>query len=122
MKASKGEGPVRIVLISAACCVPGVAAFDDQARRVVDQAVAEAGVEASVSTMPATTAYFGGAPREVIARLMRDMQSGTLRVPVVLIEGKVVSYGVPELEQIRSALREVAGEKTASKQMERSGQ
>ncbi len=115
MKDNKGGGPVRIVLISAACCVPGVAAFDDQARRVVDQAVAEAGVEARVSTMPATTAFFGGAPREVMARLMRDMQSGTLRVPVVLIEGQAVSYGVPDLQQITSALREAAGAKTANR-------
>lgn len=114
-KDPKEDPGVSIVIISAACCIPGVAAFDEQAKRVVDLAVAEAGVEARVSMMPATSAYFGGAPREVIAKLMSDMQSGTLRVPVILINGKAVFYGVPGVEQIKSVLLDIARAKATSK-------
>jgi hypothetical protein len=105
---------LNIVIISAACCIPGVAAFDEQARRVLDLAVAETGVEVRVSMMPATSAYFGGAPKEVIAKLMSDMQSGTLSVPVILINGRAVSYGVPTVEQIKSALLDFTNAKATS--------
>ncbi|MGA2380962.1 MAG: hypothetical protein ABSG85_16835 [Spirochaetia bacterium] len=114
-KDPKENPQVSIVIISAACCIPGVAAFDEQAKRVVDLAVAETGVEARVSMMPATSAYFGGAPREVIAKLMRDMQSGTLSVPAILINGKAVSYGVPEVDHIKSVLLDIAHVKATSK-------
>ena len=52
-----------VVIISGSCCIPGMAPFDEQARRVVDQAIAETGVAAQVRMMPATTAYMGGAPK-----------------------------------------------------------
>lgn len=95
---------VGVVIISASCCIPGMAAFDEQARKVVEQAIAETGVAARVEVMPATKAYFGGAPKEVMARLMSDSNQGKLSVPAILLNGKDVSYGVPELEDLKAAL------------------
>ncbi len=102
------EAPVGIVIISAACCVPGMAPLDEQARRIVEQAISETGVEAQVKIMPATTAFFGGVPRQIMAELMNRSQSGQLPVPAILIYGKPVSYGMPELENFKSALLAVA--------------
>lgn len=99
---------VSIVIISASCCMPGMEVFDQQAQRVVQQAITETGVEAQVKMMPATTAYFGGVPRKVMAELINLAQSGRLPAPAVLINGKAVSYGVPELKALKSALREAA--------------
>ena len=50
------ETSVGIVIISAACCIPGMAPLDEQARRIVEQAISETGIMAQVKIMPATTA------------------------------------------------------------------
>ena len=102
------ETPVGIVIISAACCMPGMAPLDEQARRVIEQAISETGVEAQVKIMQATTAFFGGVPRQIMAEIINLSQSGRLPVPAVLINGKPVSYGMPELENFKSALIAVA--------------
>ncbi len=100
--------PVSVVIISAACCMPGMAPLDEQARRIVEQAISETGVEAQVKIMPATTAFFGGVPKHIMAELVNLSQSERLPVPAILINGKPVSYGIPELEHLKSALLTVA--------------
>ncbi len=101
----QGPNPgVAVVIVSASCCVRGMEAFDEQARRVVQQAAAETGVEAQVTIMPATTAFFGGIPRAIMAELMTRAQSGQMPVPAVLANGKPVSYGVPRVEEMKAAL------------------
>ncbi len=102
------DGPLTVVILSAACCAPGMEAFDEAARRVIDKAIAETGVSADTKLMPATTAYFGGAPRQVMAKLMSLAQAGQMPVPAILINGEAVSYGVPELEAMKSALLKAA--------------
>jgi len=96
--------PVSVVIISAACCMPGMAPLDEQARRIVEQAISETGVEAQVKIMPATTAFFGGVPKHIMAELINLSESERLPVPAILINGKPVSYGMPELEHLKSAL------------------
>ncbi len=100
--------PVSVVIISAACCMPGMAPLDEQARRIAEQAISETGVEAQVEIMPATSAFFGGVPKQIMAELINRSQSGQLPVPAILINGKPVSYGMPELENLKSALIAVA--------------
>ncbi len=102
------DRPLTVVILSAACCVPGMEAFDEAARRVVDKAIAETGVAADTKLMPATTAYFGGVPRQVMARLISLAQTGQMPVPAILINGEAVSYGVPDLELMKSALLKAA--------------
>jgi len=99
------ETPLGIVIITGSCCIPGMAPLEERARRVVEQAISETGVAAQVRLMPATTAYMGGAPKEVIAQLVgRYNQSGQIGLPVILVNGKAVSFGLPEVEQIKTAL------------------
>lgn len=106
------DSPVSIVIISASCCIPGMAVFDEQARRVVEQAISDSGVEARVKVMPATTAYFGGAPKRVMQELMAMSNQGKLGVPAVLINGRAVSYGVPQVEDLKVALLQAVEAKT----------
>ena len=108
------EVGVGVVIISAACCVAGMKPFDDQARRVVDQAITETGVEAHVEVVSAVSAFFGGgALRQVMAKLISDAQSGQVGVPVIMVNGKAVSYGVPRLEDLKTALLEVVSSQAA---------
>ena len=100
------DAPVSVVILSAACCVRGMAALDEQARRIVDRALSETGVNARVTVMAATTAMFGGLPRNIMADLIaRSQNGGQLPVPAILINGKPFSYGMPELESLKSELR-----------------
>lgn len=103
---------VSIVIISAACCMPGMAPMDEQARRIVERAISETGVDAQIKIMPATNAFFGGVPKQIMAELITLSQSGRLPVPAILINGKPVSYGMPELENFKSALLAVANTNT----------
>jgi TRC40/GET3/ArsA family transport-energizing ATPase len=91
---------VPVVIVSASCCVRGMEAFDEQARRVVQQAIAETGVEALVDVMPATTAFLGGIPRPIMTELMTRAQTGQMPVPAVLVDGKPISYGVPGVKEM----------------------
>ncbi len=103
---------VSVVIISAACCMPGMAPLDEQACRIVEQAITETGVKAQVTIMPATTAFFGGVPRPIMVELINLSQSGRLPVPAVLINGKPASYGMPELENFKPALLQAANAST----------
>lgn len=102
------DGVLRITIITVSCCVPGVAPFEEQARRVVEQAISETGLKAQVKIVPATTAFFSGATRGVMTKLMADSNQGQLKVPPVMIDGKAVCYGVPDIEEIKLALRQAA--------------
>ncbi len=106
-----------IVIISGSCCIPGMAVFDEQARRIVQQAITETGVEAQVRMMPATSAYFGGVPREVMAQIMNVFnQTGRMPLPAVLVNGKAVSYGVPNVEDIKAVLSEIINAKPSQEE------
>lgn len=95
---------VVVVIVSGACCIPGMAPFDEQARKVIEQAISETGVEARMHVMPATKAYFGGIPKQVMGQLVAADQRGEMPVPAVLINGKAVSFGVPKVEDVKAAL------------------
>ncbi len=103
------ETPVGIVIIAGSCCIPGMAPLEERARQVVEQAISKTGVTAQVKLLPATTAYMGGAPKEVIVQLIgKYNQSGQIGLPAILINGKAISFGVPEAGQIEIALLQAA--------------
>ncbi|MCX9012765.1 MAG: hypothetical protein OIN66_16810 [Candidatus Methanoperedens sp.] len=94
-----------VIIISGSCCIPGMAPFDEQAKRVVEQAISETDIKAQVKVVPASTAFFGAVPKEVMAKIMTELnQSGRMPLPAVLINGRIVSYGVPQVEDIKTAL------------------
>ncbi len=105
----QNNAKVGIVIISGSCCIPGMAPLEERARHVLERAISETGVACQVKTMPATTAYMGGAPKEVIAQLMDQYnQTGQIGLPAILINGKAVSFGVPDVQQIKTALLQEA--------------
>ena len=97
---------MNLVIISAACCFPGMGTFDEQARTVIDQAISETGVEVTVTLVPATTAMV--VFNKVIRELMAMYGQGKLGAPAILINGEVVSYGVPQIEDMKAVLRKFA--------------
>ncbi len=103
----KNNSEAGVIIISGSCCIPGMAPFDEQAKRVVEQAVSEMGIKAQVKVIPASTAFFGTVPKEIMAKIITEFnQSGRMPLPAVLINGKIVSYGVPQVEDIKKALLE----------------
>lgn len=100
----KGSG-LGVIIISGSCCIPGMAPFDEQARRIVEQAISETDVKAQVKIIPASTAFFGSVPKEVMTKIITEFnQSDRMPLPAVLINGRIVSYGVPQVEDIKTAL------------------
>jgi hypothetical protein len=116
----KKESEVGIIIISGSCCIPGMTPFDEQAKRAVEQAVSETDAKVQVKVVPVSTAYFGAVPKEVMTKIITEFnQSGRMPLPAVLINGRIVSYGVPKIEDVKKALlqtmdtkeiREVANE------------
>ncbi len=104
----KKSDTVGVVIITVSCCTPGASVFEEQARRVVEQAISETGVMAQVKMVPATTAFFGGATRGVMAKLMTDSNQGQLKIPPIMIDGKAAFYGVPQIEDVKKALLQAA--------------
>ncbi|TAK34333.1 MAG: hypothetical protein EPO21_09910 [Chloroflexota bacterium] len=98
-----------IVIVSGSCCIPGMGPFDEQARRVVEQAVSETGTAAQVTVLPVTKAFFGAVSKKVMGELMAMFnQGGKIGLPAVLVNGEVVSYGVPTLEDMKAVLSSYA--------------
>jgi hypothetical protein len=104
-----------VVILSAACCNPSMGGLDEHARRVIEKAAAAAGVEVRISVQPMSAALYGAVPKEVVAQLQSDNQAGGLRMPVVIVNGKAASYGVPDVAGIAAALRALAGSEPAVK-------
>lgn len=95
-------------MLSAACCLPGMAGFDEQAKKIVEQALAETGANAQLKVVPATTAMFGGGiPRKVLNELMMMFNQGKMGAPAILINGEVISYGIPTLEKMKEVLNQL---------------
>ena len=107
LRKDSGVG-VGVVIITGSCCIPGMAPFEEQARRIVGQAISETGVVTQVKEVAASTAMLGGVPREILGKLMADFQAGRVSLPLVLVNGKAVSYGVPKLDDVKSALLQAA--------------
>ncbi len=117
--APAGDARPGVVIITGSCCIPGMQPFDAQARRVVEQAIAESGVAAELRDLPASNAMFGGAPRDVMARLLAMLnEEGRIGLPAVLVDGEVVSYGVPTVEAVRVTLLKAAAPRRANEQQE----
>ncbi len=94
-----------LIIISGSCCIPGMAPFDEQAKNVVEQALSETNIKAQIKVISASTAYFGAVPKEIMAKIIAEFnQSGRMPVPAVLINGEIISYGVPKVEDIKTAL------------------
>jgi hypothetical protein len=104
------ESVVGIVLISGTCCNPSMAAADERARRVIEDAASQVGVKVQIEVKTMTSAYYS-APRDVKRRLMGEFAGGGINVPAILIGGKAVSYGVPSLEVMKAALLDTADAK-----------
>ena len=99
-----------VIMLSAACCIPSMAPFDDRAKKIIEQAILETGIDAQFKLVPATTAMFGGGiPRKVMGELMSMFNQGKVTGPVILINGEVVSYSVPALETMKAALSKLSG-------------
>jgi hypothetical protein len=98
---------VGVAIVSVSCCFPGIAAFEKQAQRIVEQAISEAGVNAVLQVLP-VSAYSNSIPREVIPRLTADYNQGKISAPAILIDGKAVFYGVPGLDEMKKALVQAA--------------
>lgn len=107
------EAAVGVVIVSGGCCIPGMAPLDENARRVVERAILETGVKARVGMLPATAALAGAVPQEVVSGLAQKFnQSGQVGLPAILVEGKAVSFGLPEIEGVKAALLQAAEAKT----------
>ena len=96
---------VIILLISGSCCAPQLAVLDQQAQQIIHQALEETGITGQVRTLAISSALQGGIPAEILKQLQASLQPANLmRLPALFINGKLISFGMPELNQIKSAL------------------
>ncbi len=104
---------VIVLLISGRCCFPGMAVLDQQAEQVIHQALTETHISAQVRTVLISSVVQGGIPPEILNQIKGALQPANLmRLPALLINGKLVCFGVPELDQVKSALRLAQGKTT----------
>jgi hypothetical protein len=96
---------VVVLLVSGSCCVPQMTVLDQQAQQIIRQALEETGITAQVRTLLISSALQGGIPAEILKQLEVSIQPANLmRLPALFINGKLISLGLPELNQVKSAL------------------
>lgn len=108
---SHNQPHLTIIMLSTACCMPGMAGFDKQAEKIIKQAIIETGINARFEVIPATKAFFNSTLRKAINELMVMSNQGKMGAPAVLINGRVISYGVPTLETMKEALNKFTKDK-----------
>lgn len=103
-----GAVSLSVVIVTDSYCIPGMRPFDAEARRVVEQAIAEERLPAKLRELPAGSAMFGGAPmpevirpahqlmsHERFERAEADVTAGTNRNEENLFAGLVAQAGRP---------------------------
>lgn len=109
MQKKDNDKKINIIMISAACCIPSMETFDKQARMIIDRAISETGIEAQITLVPATTAMFTF--RKIADKLMAKFNAGENVVPAIIIDNELISYGVPQLEDMKTALKKSQSKK-----------
>ncbi len=113
---TKPVSQILILLVSGSCCFPKLAVLDKQAQEVIQQAQDESGVPATVRVILASSALQGGIPEEILKQLRDSMDSPNLmRLPATFIDGKLLSFGVPDLAAVKARLIEVHSIKMSQK-------
>ena len=102
------ESKVNIVIVTGSCCIPGMAALDEEAIKTVERAVAEIGVQTNIKLLPVTKAMFGGVPKDLYNKMMGEHKSsGRIGLPAIIINGKLASYGAPDYENVINVLSNI---------------
>ena len=96
---------ILILLVIGSCCMPWMAMPDQQAQQVIQQALAETGISALVKLLPVSRALQGGISPEILKGMDLQAQRANLgRLPALFINGKLIGFGVPELEALKTEL------------------
>lgn len=98
---------IGIAVVSASCCMPGLAALEEKAQRIIAQAVSETGIDAVIKTLPISS-YYHSLPKEIVGKWLADYNQGKISAPAILIDGKVAFYGVLGLEDMKNSLIKAA--------------
>lgn len=106
-QATKQKSDILILLVSGSCCVPTLGPIDQQAQNIIRQALDATGLSAQVRVLPASSALQGGIPPEILKELGAAGEPAQLilRLPALFIGGKLIGFGAPDLEQVKTALR-----------------
>jgi hypothetical protein len=95
---------MKALVVSAACCYPGLAGLDDQVKTILTQVSSEVGVSIDVKIVTASTAMFGGViPKPLLNTLMNKFRQNETG-PAVIIDGEIVSYGIPRPDELKAIL------------------
>lgn len=101
---------MKVLVVSAACCYPGLAGLDDQVKTILEQTSSEVGVLIDVKIVTASTAMFGGViPKPILNTLMNKFRQNETG-PAIIINGEIVSYGIPKPEELKATLIKHANE------------
>lgn len=101
---------MKALIVSAACCYPGLAGLDDQVKSILEQSSSEIGALIDVKIITASTAMFGGViPKPILNTLMNKFRQNETG-PAVIIDGEIVSYGIPKPEELKAILKKHADE------------
>jgi len=90
--------------------MPWMAPLDVEARRAVARAVTDTGTKAVIEVVPASVAFLKSALWDVRKQLTETyIKSHQVGLPVIIVNGRIISFGVPEVTQIRLALNASKG-------------
>ena len=106
-----------ILILTAACCFPSQAAIDQQAKNIIEQASSETGIPAQVSIVPGSTAIYSKTLSRQVKNILMSKFSRNELGPAILIDGEIVAYGVPKLEEMKAILEKWQAQSTRRKTM-----
>lgn len=102
---------MKILILSAACCFPRQAAIDDQAKKLIEQVTQEMGIPADISVVPGSAAIYSKALSQSVKSTLMQRFSRNELGPAILLDGEIVSYGLPKPEELRAILGKAQGNK-----------
>jgi hypothetical protein len=94
-----------VFILSASCCYPGLAKFDDQTKMVVEQAASESGIPTEVKVLCGPAAVYSGVLPGTVMKSLVNKFYRTRVGPAVVINGEVVFMGLPPLAGMKETLK-----------------
>lgn len=95
---------MNIEIISGACCAPNMAAIDRELQKVIEKLLSETGTEAMISVLT-ISGILKNPNKKFIGKLIDDYSKSLIKLPAIVIDDEIISYGVPDRETIFNAIQ-----------------
>lgn len=102
--AEKNKEHINMIIIKSGCCNKLSASIEENFKSSIDQAIHETGSYVKITEVKAHFGMLENIGKKISSEIFEFIKIGKPFLPIVMINGEVISYGVPTYELIKNSL------------------